>query len=65
MRLANKAALLCLGLTWALAGGAQMPSCAKPLYLTFDTGHMGVAPWIAQVTVRWAARGALGGRNAP
>jgi len=52
MRLANKAALVCLGLSWALAGGAQMPSCAKPLYLTFDTGHMGVAPWIAQVLQR-------------
>jgi peptidoglycan/xylan/chitin deacetylase (PgdA/CDA1 family) len=28
------------------------PSCSKPLYLTFDTGHMGVAPFIAQALNR-------------
>ena len=27
-------------------------SCAKPLYLTFDTGHMGTAPLIADVLKR-------------
>lgn len=27
-------------------------SCAKPLYLTFDTGHMAVAPLIAEVLAR-------------
>lgn len=33
--------------------GAQgMPPCAKPLYLTFDTGHMGVADLIAEVLKR-------------
>jgi peptidoglycan/xylan/chitin deacetylase (PgdA/CDA1 family) len=52
MRLANKAAFASLGFSWALAVGAQTPACAKPLYLTFDTGHMGVAPWIAQVLQR-------------
>lgn len=52
MRLGNKASLVGLGLTWAFALGAQTPSCAKPLYLTFDTGHMGVAPLIAQVLQR-------------
>ena len=26
--------------------------CSQPLYLTFDTGHMGVAPFIAQVLNR-------------
>ena len=26
--------------------------CDKPVYLTFDTGHMGVAPWIAEVLQR-------------
>jgi len=31
---------------WATA---QTSSCDKPLYLTFDTGHMGVAPLIADV----------------
>jgi peptidoglycan/xylan/chitin deacetylase (PgdA/CDA1 family) len=32
------------------AGGTQ--ACDKPLYLTFDTGHMGVAPLVAQVLQR-------------
>lgn len=32
---------------WVDPGAAQ--PCNKPLYLTFDTGHMGVAPLIAQV----------------
>ncbi len=27
-------------------------ACNKPLYLTFDTGHMGVAPYIAEVLKR-------------
>jgi peptidoglycan-N-acetylmuramic acid deacetylase len=31
----------------ALAAAAA--PCAKPVYLTFDTGHMGVAPLVAQV----------------
>jgi len=52
MRLANKAALICLGLRCAAALGASAPSCPQPLYLTFDTGHMDVAPWIAQVLQR-------------
>ena len=34
-----------------LVANAQ-PVCAKPLYLTFDTGHMGVAPLIADVLKR-------------
>jgi len=38
------AAALLLG-----AGGCLAAACAKPVYLTFDTGHMGVAPLIAQV----------------
>jgi peptidoglycan/xylan/chitin deacetylase (PgdA/CDA1 family) len=32
------------------AGGTQ--ACDKPLYLTFDTGHMGVAPLVAEVLQR-------------
>ena len=52
MRLGNKASLVGLGLTWAFALGAQTPSCAKPLYLTFDTGHMGVAAFVADVLDR-------------
>lgn len=31
---------------------AQEPPCAKPLYLTFDTGHMAVAPLVAEVLAR-------------
>ena len=28
------------------------PPCSRPVYLTFDTGHMGVAPLVAQVLNR-------------
>jgi peptidoglycan/xylan/chitin deacetylase (PgdA/CDA1 family) len=31
---------------------APPASCEKPLYLTFDTGHMGVAPLVAEVLNR-------------
>ena len=34
------------------AMAATQPSCDKPVYLTFDTGHMGVAPLIADVLKR-------------
>jgi peptidoglycan/xylan/chitin deacetylase (PgdA/CDA1 family) len=44
------AALACS--TWAAAQNPPTASCAKPLYLTFDTGHMEVAPLIAQVLRR-------------
>jgi peptidoglycan/xylan/chitin deacetylase (PgdA/CDA1 family) len=37
-------------LTCALPVGAAQ--CERPLYLTFDTGHMGVAPLIAEVLQR-------------
>jgi peptidoglycan/xylan/chitin deacetylase (PgdA/CDA1 family) len=33
----------------ATATNAPAPSCDKPLYLTFDTGHMETAPLIAEV----------------
>lgn len=57
--------LLMLG--WALAVFAPLGhvhatssqlqgTCQKPLYLTFDTGHMGVAPHIAQVLNRQAVK---------
>lgn len=35
---------------------AQPQACAKPVYLTFDTGHMGVAPLIAQTLKRFDAK---------
>jgi peptidoglycan/xylan/chitin deacetylase (PgdA/CDA1 family) len=31
---------------------AAAPACDQPLYLTFDTGHMGVAPLVAEVLNR-------------
>ena len=45
-------ALVLLG--WcAQAAWAQAPAaCDKPLYLTFDTGHMEIAPLVAQVLAR-------------
>ncbi len=40
----------------ALAAAAAAPAgaagCDKPVYLTFDTGHMGVAPLVAEVLQR-------------
>ena len=54
MRHANKLRTLFIcGLTavanWA---AAQSTACLQPVYLTLDTGHMGVAPLIAQVLQR-------------
>ena len=55
------AASACFGLTDAgqFSAQAAVPqaasapaACAKPLYLSFDTGHMGVAPLVAQVLQR-------------
>ncbi len=46
-------------LVFSAGAGAQdslKTSCAKPLYLTFDTGHMEVAPLIAQVLHRQQVR---------
>jgi peptidoglycan/xylan/chitin deacetylase (PgdA/CDA1 family) len=39
--------LLALAAPWCAPALAQ--DCAKPVYLTFDTGHMGVAPLVAEV----------------
>ena len=40
-----------LALSFSVAAEPQksLPQCQKPIYLTFDTGHMGVAPLIAEV----------------
>ena len=38
------------------AAWAQGASCEKPVYLTFDTGHMGVAPLVADVLKRQNVR---------
>ena len=37
---------------FALVGSPALAACDKPLYLTFDTGHMGVAPLVAEVLAR-------------
>jgi peptidoglycan-N-acetylmuramic acid deacetylase len=56
MRRASRALTLLL---WAACGGAAQAapaSCAKPVYLTFDTGHMGVAPLVAETLARHGAK---------
>ena len=57
MRRANKtlgwaAVAAMLGGYSATAQTLPAPACTQPVYLTFDTGHMGVAPLIAQVLQR-------------
>lgn len=52
MRPASKAGTAALLLALSSQGGAQTAACTRPVYLTFDTGHMGVAPLIAQVLKR-------------
>jgi peptidoglycan/xylan/chitin deacetylase (PgdA/CDA1 family) len=37
-------------------GAGRQASCEKPVYLTFDTGHMGVAPLVAEVLKRQDVR---------
>ena len=37
---------------WACSFPVAAASCTKPVYLTFDTGHMDVAPLIAEVLAR-------------
>ena len=48
MRRASSAALLLL----LAAPAALAAACSRPVYLTFDTGHMGVAPLVAEVLKR-------------
>lgn len=47
--------LIAAGLAFVAHAQATPPDC-KPLYLTFDTGHMGVAPLIADVLKRHQVR---------
>jgi hypothetical protein len=47
-----KAGLLAL----VVATATAQPVCDKPVYLTFDTGHMGVAPLVAQTLKRHNAK---------
>lgn len=57
MRRVASSAILALAACVAAAPVAAQPGCGsragdKPLYLTLDTGHMGVAPLIADVLAR-------------
>jgi peptidoglycan/xylan/chitin deacetylase (PgdA/CDA1 family) len=47
-----KARVLLLALAFAAAAASAQPACDKPVYLTLDTGHMGVANYIAEVLNR-------------
>ncbi|MDA8519967.1 polysaccharide deacetylase family protein [Acidovorax sp. NCPPB 4044] len=48
-----KTALLVVGGAVAIQAGAEATTaCIKPVYLTFDTGHMGVADLVADVLSR-------------
>jgi peptidoglycan/xylan/chitin deacetylase (PgdA/CDA1 family) len=49
MRRARRFAVALLGAFFGAAGAA---TCDKPVFLTFDTGHMGVAPLVAEVLAR-------------
>jgi peptidoglycan-N-acetylmuramic acid deacetylase len=50
MRAGVLAGVLVSPLPGSIASAA--PSCGKPVYLTIDTGHMGVAPLVAEVLNR-------------
>ena len=52
MRRVNRFATIFIALCVAGAGANAQNDCKKPLYLTFDTGHMGVAQLIADVLRR-------------
>jgi YVTN family beta-propeller protein len=53
MRRGSSTAVLALRCQrWPWPGWAA--ACAKPVYLSFDTGHMGVAPLVAEVLKRHA-----------
>ena len=48
------AALACV--TVPAAGAQEAAACDKPVYLTLDTGHMGIAPLVADVLKRQDVR---------
>lgn len=50
-----KLALAC-ATAFACLGAAAQGACEKPVYLTFDTGHMGIAPLVAEVLARQNVR---------
>lgn len=46
----------CAHPTPGLAQNQSKTPCSKPVYLTFDTGHMGIAPLVAEVLNRQQVR---------
>jgi peptidoglycan/xylan/chitin deacetylase (PgdA/CDA1 family) len=56
------------GLGWAallLPGAVAAAACDRPVYLTLDTGHMGVAPLIADVLQRQGVKASFFLANEP
>ena len=56
MRGASKPAQVLGGLALAVCATTADAACTRPVYLTFDTGHMGVAPLVAEVLQRQQVR---------
>lgn len=52
----GKRSLLFVPLCLVALNSAVAAACTKPVYLTFDTGHMGVAPLVAEVLKRQDVR---------
>ena len=59
--------LVCGVTVWAVepAGAPVDEKCEKPVYLTFDTGHMGVAPLVEEVLTREKVRATFFLANEP
>jgi len=49
----------------ALIAPAALATCDKPVYLSFDTGHMGVAPLVAQTLKKFDAKATFFLANEP
>jgi peptidoglycan/xylan/chitin deacetylase (PgdA/CDA1 family) len=54
--LSAKIAISLIAFCASLVSAGAQNDCKKPLYLTFDTGHMGVAPLVAEVLARQQVR---------
>ena len=48
----SRVAIISIAVCAISTGAAAQNACDNPLYLTFDTGHMGVAPLVADVLKR-------------
>ena len=57
--------LACLLAAGLCGTSVQAGTCNKPVYLTFDTGHMGVAPLIAEVLNRHQVKVTFFAANEP